>query len=143
MPGAIAAPRNDPSRPTAPNVVAVPKPTTTSGAPKRSRAPSAAAAKSAPSSFGRSVRIAMRSCSAAVKKSGSQPKYRMHASRNARSFCGTTLETTTALTASSGTDARRKSAVNSTPASSAERRRAVVTRQFIASSRAPLADGAK
>ena len=52
MPGKIAPPRYSPLADTASKVVAVPKSTTIVGPPKRSKAATASAMRSAPTSFG-------------------------------------------------------------------------------------------
>jgi hypothetical protein len=51
-PGVMAPPRYSPATEMASNVVAVPRSTTTHGPPNRSKAPTALAILSAPTSFG-------------------------------------------------------------------------------------------
>ena len=59
MPGAIAPPRYSPLADTASQVVAVPKSATMVGPPNRSKAATALAMRSAPTSLGFSARMAM------------------------------------------------------------------------------------
>ncbi len=111
----------------------MPKLTTIAGAPTNPTAPIAAATRSAPTSLGRSVRTAIERWVAAVKNSGRTPKYFSQPSASGRSTIGTTLDTTIAPTSAMANLAAEKKAANSTPYSSAVRRRAVVTRQVPAS----------
>ena len=129
-PVAIATPTYAPSASIAPKVVAVPKLITIAGAPTNATAPIAPAIRSLPTSVGRSVRTTIERCVAAVKNAGCTPKYFSQPSRSGRSTTGTTDDTTIDSTSRIGKCAAEKNAANSTPNSSAVRRRAVVTRQL-------------
>ncbi len=95
----------------------------------RSRAPSAAATRSAPSSLRPFGADLDQVCSPAVEKAGSTSEVsRARFAQRAIVLRHDAGDRRSRSTASSGTAARRKSAVNRTPNSSAERRRAVVTR---------------
>ena len=133
MPGAIATPRYSRAAEIAMKTVAVPKLTTISGAPKRSRPPIAAATRSAPTSAGFSVTTGISRCVCGVRKTGVVPKNRVQTLSRIGSSFGTTLAITTVRIAASSTFPVAKSCVKKTPYSSGVRRSSVVTRHVCVS----------